>query len=86
MNKLLGVRLIVLAFLYINQNLEVNVMAGESKMSDAMKSTRGTPKSGYGKGQAGGNAYSMPSVKMPFGGNISQGCNKSLPKAPKGLC
>lgn len=58
----------------------------KEKMSDAMKSTRGIAQSGMGKGKAGNNGYSMPEVKMPFGGNISANCNKPLPKAPKGLC
>lgn len=54
-------------------------------MSEAMKSTRGTCTSGMGKGEAGRNGYSMPEVRMPFGGNISANCGKPLPKADKGL-
>lgn len=54
-------------------------------MSEAMKSTRGVCKDGMGKGEAGKTGYSMPEVRMPFGGNVSANCGKPLPKAEKGL-
>ena len=58
-----------------------DMKAGAPKMSDAMKSTRGTAVSG-----SMSNGYGLKDVKMPFGGNVSANCNKPLPKADKGLC